>query len=47
MSGEVSGVCNDVDDNVFLTDRPTARFPPIEEDVPRLHCLCHEYPRAE
>lgn len=44
VSSEVSSVCNDVDDNFFL--EPAERFPPIIEDTPRRHYLCHEYPPA-
>jgi len=47
MSGEVSSVCNDLNDNVFLTEKPAARFPRIEEDIPRIHYLCNEYPQAQ
>jgi D-lyxose ketol-isomerase len=47
MSGEVSSVCNDVNDNVFLTEIPAARFAQIDEDVPRMHYLCREYPKAK
>jgi D-lyxose ketol-isomerase len=43
VSSEVSSVCDDRTDNYFLT--PSERFPAIEEDEPRLHYLCHEYPR--
>lgn len=44
VSGEVSSVCDDWRDNVFLVDG-AARFPTIIEDAPRTHYLCHEYPR--
>lgn len=44
VSSEVSSVCDDWSDNVFLTR--TERFPQIVEDIPATHCLCHEYPRA-
>lgn len=43
VSSEVSSVCDDWNDNVFLDDRGT-RFPKIIEDDPRTHYLCHEYP---
>lgn len=42
VSGEVSSVCDDWNDNCFLT--PAARFPEIDEDEPREFYLCHEYP---
>jgi D-lyxose ketol-isomerase len=44
VSGEVSSICDDWHDNCFL--EPMQRFPEIEEDEPRLHYLCHEYPPA-
>ena len=44
VSAEVSTVCDDWNDNFFLD--PAERFPRIEEDEPRTHFLCHEYPRA-
>lgn len=44
VSGEVSSVCDDLEDNCFL--EPATRFPCIEEDEPRYRYLCHEYPRA-
>lgn len=44
MSGEVSSVCDDHNDNFFLADM--TRFPALNEDVSRRHYLCHEYPRA-
>lgn len=43
VSGEVSGVCDDVNDNVFIGDA-NIRFPTIEEDEPRRFYLCNEYP---
>ena len=43
-SGEVSSVCDDVNDNFFLNRAP--RFPEIEEDAPRNRYLCQEYPPA-
>lgn len=46
LSQEVSSVCDDFNDNVFLVDY-AARFPEIEEDVPRTHYLCHEYPKTK
>lgn len=42
VSGEVSSVCDDWNDNVFL--EPSERFPIIAEDEPRRAYLCHEYP---
>jgi D-lyxose ketol-isomerase len=44
VSGEVSTVCDDWNDNCFL--EPASRFPEIEEDEPRSAYLCHEYPTA-
>lgn len=44
VSGEISSVCDDAHDNVFLA--PAERFPAIEEDVARQVYLCHEYPPA-
>jgi D-lyxose ketol-isomerase len=46
VSNEVSSVCDDWEDNIFLVDYGT-RFPEIEEDEPRDHYLCHEYPSAK
>jgi D-lyxose ketol-isomerase len=43
VSGEVSGVCDDVNDNVFIGDA-NIRFPSIDEDEPRRYYLCNEYP---
>ena len=45
VSSEVSSVCDDWSDNFFL--EPAERFPRIEEDAPRTHYLCHEYPVAQ
>ncbi len=42
VSGEVSTVCDDWNDNVFFD--PVERFPSIKEDEPRSHYLCNEYP---
>ncbi len=42
VSGEVSSVCDDWNDNCFLEQME--RFPKIEEDVPRKYYLCNEYP---
>ncbi|MEI6232839.1 MAG: D-lyxose/D-mannose family sugar isomerase [Planctomycetota bacterium] len=44
VSSEVSSVCDDWNDNFFL--EAAERFPQIEEDEPRTHYLCHEYPGA-
>lgn len=44
VSGEVSSVCDDWNDNVFL--EPATRFPAVIEDEPRRCFLCHEYPRS-
>jgi D-lyxose ketol-isomerase len=44
-SGEVSSVCDDVNDNVFI-GAAQVRFPGIEEDEPRRWYLCNEYPAA-
>jgi D-lyxose ketol-isomerase len=45
VSREVSSVCDDWNDNVFLVDYGV-RFPPITEDEPRYRYLCHEYPAS-
>ena len=44
VSSEVSSVCDDWSDNVFL--EPAERFPVLVEDEPKLHLLCHEYPAS-
>jgi D-lyxose ketol-isomerase len=44
VSSEISSVCDDWNDNAFLA--PAERFPAIDEDEPRRHYLCHEYPPA-
>lgn len=44
VSGEVSRVCDDHDDNCWL--EPCSRFVTFEEDEPRRHYLVHEYPDA-
>ncbi|HEY8966806.1 MAG TPA: D-lyxose/D-mannose family sugar isomerase [Candidatus Methylacidiphilales bacterium] len=44
VSSEVSSVCDDWNDNVFI-DPDAVRFPSIVEDVPREGYLCHEYPK--
>ena len=44
VSGEVSRVCDDWNDNCFLT--ACERFSTIEEDEPAVHFLVHEYPSA-
>lgn len=43
LSSEISSVCDDWNDNVFLIDYGV-RFPEIEEDIERKYYLCHEYP---
>ena len=43
VSSEVSSVCDDWNDNVFI-DPWAVRFPKIEEDEPRQCYLCGEYP---
>jgi len=43
VSSEVSSVCDDWSDNVFI-DQWALRFPTIIEDEPRRCYLCHEYP---
>lgn len=44
VSSEVSSVCDDWSDNVFL--EPADRFPQLVEDATKTHLLCHEYPAA-
>ena len=44
VSGEVSTVCDDWNDNCFLES--VERFPTIEEDESPRHYLCTEYPPA-
>ncbi len=44
VSGEVSSVCDDRTDNVFI--HGASRFPGIDEDEPRRYYLCQEYPAA-
>ncbi len=41
LSGEVGSICDDLDDNVFLS--PCERFISIEEDEEPLFVLCNEY----
>ena len=41
LGGEVSRVCNDFSDNVWL--EPRERFPQIEQDEPPRHVMCNEY----
>jgi len=44
VSGEVSSVCDDWNDNVFFA--PSAsRFPELVEDQASRYYLCHEYPK--
>jgi len=45
LSSEISSVCDDWNDNVFL-ENFGSRFPKIEEDEERRYYLCHEYPAA-
>lgn len=45
ISSEISSVCSDWDDNVFL-DKNVVRFPKINEDEEAKFLLCHEYPGA-
>lgn len=45
LSSEISSVCDDWNDNVFLTP-DAVRFPPIDEDEDRRYLLCYEYPQA-
>jgi D-lyxose ketol-isomerase len=45
VSMEVSSVCDDWNDNVFLMDHGV-RFPTIVEDEPATRLLCHEYAPA-
>jgi D-lyxose ketol-isomerase len=45
LSSEISSVCDDWNDNVFL-EKSGSRFPYIEEDEERKYYLCHEYPEA-
>ena len=45
VSGEVSRVCDDWNDNCWL--EPCERFCKIEEDEPAIHYLVHEYPVAK
>jgi D-lyxose ketol-isomerase len=44
VSGEVSSVCDDWDDNVFIQE--AIRFPSLVEDESRKFYLCNEYPRV-
>jgi D-lyxose ketol-isomerase len=44
VSGEVSRVCDDFEDNCWL--EACERFCRFEEDEPRQHYLVHEYPAA-
>jgi D-lyxose ketol-isomerase len=44
ISSEISSVCDDWNDNVFIA-APAVRFPAIDEDEPRRYYLCHEYPK--
>ncbi len=42
LSGEIGTICDDINDNVFLS--PCKRFSDIEEDEKPVHLLCNEYP---
>ncbi len=42
VSGEVSSVCDDRNDNVFIGGGKYSRFPKIDEDEKRIHLLCNE-----
>ncbi len=43
LSSEISSVCDDWEDNVFI-EKNAIRFPPVEEDEEPQFLLCHEYP---
>ena len=45
VSGEVSSVCDDRNDNVFIAGK-SCRFPKIDEDEKARHFLCQEYPKS-
>ncbi|WP_349316042.1 D-lyxose/D-mannose family sugar isomerase [Chitinophaga sp. MM2321] len=45
LSVEVSSVCDDLYDNVFLGNYGT-RYPEIVEDEPKRYLLCNEYPEV-
>ena len=45
VSGEVSSVCDDRNDNVFIGGGRFCRFPEIDEDEKPVHFLCQEYPK--
>lgn len=44
LSGEIGTICDDINDNIFLS--PCKRFTDIEEDEKPVHYLCNEYPKA-
>ena len=44
VSGEVSSVCDDISDNLFI--HGGNRFPGIDEDEEKICYLCNEYPAA-
>lgn len=46
VSSEISSVCDDWNDNVFLVDY-AVRFPQIDEDEAANYYLCHEYPKVD
>ena len=45
LSSEISSVCDDWEDNVFI-EKNAVRFPIVEEDEEARFLLCHEYPAA-
>jgi D-lyxose ketol-isomerase len=45
ISSEISSVCDDWNDNVFIGG-DASRFPAIDEDEARRFYLCHEYPKV-
>ena len=45
LSSEISSVCDDWEDNVFM-DGGVVRFPDITEDEEPRFYLCHEYPQC-
>lgn len=45
LSSEISSVCDDLDDNIFL-DKDVVRFPHVTEDETAKFLLCNEYPGA-
>ncbi|HRQ49357.1 MAG TPA: D-lyxose/D-mannose family sugar isomerase [Agriterribacter sp.] len=45
LSSEISSVCDDWEDNVFI-EKNAVRFPSVDEDEEPRFLLCHEYPAA-